>query len=143
MDILVYRPLLVAAFFFLLMFVLWELGEEEPMLDVRLLTNPVFAASLLTTLTTAMVTIGLFGGLFLIPIFTQNLLSLTPMQTGLLFMPSALASGLLMPVSGRLYDKIGAIPLALVGLTLVTITTWELHKINLGISYHWLQMMLV
>ncbi|WP_072869579.1 DHA2 family efflux MFS transporter permease subunit [Desulfofundulus thermosubterraneus] len=132
--------LLAAAFFFLLLFVLWELQEEQPMLDVRLLANPVFAASLLTT---AVVTIGLFGGLFLVPIFTQNLLGLTPTQTGLLLMPAALASGLMMPISGRLYDKIGAKPLALVGLSVVAFTTWELHKINLDISTHWLQMMMV
>lgn len=132
--------LLVSAFFFLLLFVLWELQEDQPMLDVRLLANPVFAASLLTT---AVVTIGLFGGLFLVPIFTQNLLGLTPTQTGLLLMPAALASGLMMPISGRLYDKIGAKPLALVGLSVVAYTTWELHKINLDISTHWLQMMMV
>ncbi|WP_341473751.1 DHA2 family efflux MFS transporter permease subunit [Desulfofundulus thermobenzoicus] len=132
--------LVVAAFFFLLIFVLWELGTEEPMLDIRLLGNPVFAVSLLIT---AVVTIGLFGGLFLVPIFTQVLLGLTPMQTGLLIMPSALASGLLMPISGRLYDRMGARPLALVGLSVVALTTWEFNKINLNTSTHWLQMMLV
>ncbi|MGB9804654.1 DHA2 family efflux MFS transporter permease subunit [Desulfofundulus sp.] len=132
--------LLVSAFFLLLLFVLWELQAEQPMLDVRLLANPVFAASLLTT---AVVTIGLFGGLFLIPIFTQNLLGLTPTQTGLLVMPGAIASGLMMPISGRLYDRIGARPLALVGLSLVALTTWELHKISLDSSKHWIQMMMV
>ncbi|MDQ0285077.1 EmrB/QacA subfamily drug resistance transporter [Desulfofundulus luciae] len=132
--------LLVAAFFSLLMFVLWELGEEDPLLDVRMLANPVFAVSLLTT---AVLSIGLFGGLFLMPIFTENLLNLTPTQTGLLLMPAALTSGLMMPISGRLYDKIGAKPLALVGLSVVAFTTWELHKINLDISTHWLQMMMM
>ncbi|MCL6639247.1 MAG: DHA2 family efflux MFS transporter permease subunit [Firmicutes bacterium] len=132
--------LFVLSFFFLLMFGLWELGEEQPMLDVRLLANPVFAVSLFIT---AIVNIGLFGGLFLVPVFLQNLLGYTALQTGLLMMPAALTSGLLMPVSGRLYDRMGARPPALVGLFIVACTTWELRRLNLDISYHWLQMMLV
>lgn len=132
--------LFVVSFFFLLMFVIWELGEEQPMLDVRLLTNPVFAASLLIT---AIITIGLFGGLFLIPVFLQNLMGYSAMQTGLLMMPAALTSGLLMPISGRLYDRVGARPPALVGLFIVVWTTWELRRLNLDVSYHWLQMMLI
>ena len=132
--------LLLSAFFLFVLFVVWELGEEEPMLDVRMLKNPVFAFSLLIT---AVVTIGLFGGLFLIPVFLQGLLGYTAMQTGLLMMPAALTSGLLMPVSGRLYDRLGARPLALVGLAVVVYTTWELHRLDLDVSYGWLQMMLV
>jgi len=132
--------LFVLSFFLLLMFVLWELGEEQPMLDVRLLANSVFAASLFIT---AIITIGLFGGLFLVPVFLQNLLGYTAVQTGLLMMPAALTSGLLMPVSGRLYDRVGARPLALAGLLIVGCATWELRKLNLDTSYHWLQMMLV
>jgi EmrB/QacA subfamily drug resistance transporter len=132
--------LFVLSFFFLLMFVIWELGEEQPMLDVRLLANPVFAVSLLIT---AIITVGLFGGLFLIPVFLQNLKGYTAMQTGLLMMPAALTSGLLMPVSGRLYDRAGARLPALIGLSIVLWTTWELRRLNLDVSYRWLQMMLV
>ncbi|MGB9804034.1 DHA2 family efflux MFS transporter permease subunit, partial [Desulfofundulus sp.] len=132
--------LLVVSFFSLLMFVLWELGEEDPMLDVRMLANPVFAVSLLIT---SVVAIGLFGGLFLVPIFTENLLNLTPTQTGLLLMPAALTSGLMMPISGRLYDRIGARPLALVGLSVVAFTTWQLHKLSLDTSTHWLRMVMM
>lgn len=132
--------LFVLSFFFLLMFVLWELGEEQPMLDVRLLANPVFAASLFIT---AILSIGLFGGMYLVPVFLQNLLGYTALQTGLLMMPAALTSGLLQPVSGHLYDRVGARPPALVGLFIVAYTTWELRRLNLDVSYHWLQMILV
>lgn len=131
--------LLVGAFFMLLLFVLWELQTPQPMLDIRLLRNPVFAASQATT---AMLTMGLFAAIFLIPIYAQNLMGLTPMQTGLLLMPMAIMSGIMMPISGRLYDKIGALPLCIVGITILIITTYKLHVINLDTSYHWLQGML-
>lgn len=123
----------------LLLFVLWELHTPQPMLDIRLLRNPVFAASQATT---AILTMGLFAAIFLIPIYAQNLMGLTPMQTGLLLMPMALMSGIMMPISGRLYDKIGALPLCIVGMVILIITTYELRVINMDTSYHWLQVML-
>ncbi|SFR14123.1 DHA2 family efflux MFS transporter permease subunit [Desulfoscipio geothermicus] len=132
--------LFVSSFFLLLLFVLWELQTPQPMLDIRLLRNPVFAASLATT---AILTIGLFAAIFLIPIYAQNLMGLTPMQTGLLLMPMALMSGLMMPISGKLYDKIGAFPLCAVGMVILIITTYKLHVISLNTDYHWLQRMLV
>jgi EmrB/QacA subfamily drug resistance transporter len=132
--------LFVCAFFLLLLFVLWELQTPQPMLDVRLLRNPVFAASQATT---AILTIGLFAAIFLIPIYAQNLMGLTPMQTGLLLMPMALTSGIMMPISGRLFDKFGALPLCVVGMVILITTTYKLHEISLDTSYRWLQGMLV
>lgn len=132
--------LLVTSSFLLLLFVLWELHTPQPMLDIRLLLNPVFAASLSIT---AILTIGMFAAIFLIPIYAQNLMGLTPMQTGLLLMPMALVSGLMMPVSGRLYDKIGALPLCAVGMVILIITTYKLHVISLDTDYRWLQGILV
>jgi len=132
--------LLTTAGFLLLLFVLWELQTPQPMLDIRLLLNPVFSASLAIT---AILTIGMFAAIFLIPIYAQNLMGLTPLQTGLLLMPMALMSGLMMPISGRLYDKIGALPLAMVGVTILIVTTYMLRVISLDTDYHWLQTVLV
>jgi len=132
--------LLMSAFFMLVLFVLWELQTPQPMLDIRLLRNPVFAASQATT---AILTMGLFAAIFLVPIFAQNLMGLTPLQTGLMLMPMALMSGIMMPISGRLYDKIGALPLCIIGMIILIITTYKLHEINLDSSYHWLQSLLV
>ena len=132
--------LLVASFFLLLLFVMWELQTPEPMLDIRLLLNPVFSTSLGVTI---ILTVGLFAAIFLIPIYAQNLMGLTPLQTGLLLMPMALVSGLMMPISGKLYDKIGALPLCVAGMAILIITTYMLHQISLDTNYHWLQGVLV
>jgi len=132
--------LFTTAFFLLLLFVLWELQIPQPMLDIRLLVNPVFSASLVIT---AIMTVGLFSVIFMIPIYAQNLMGLTPMQTGLMMMPMAITSGLLMPISGRLYDRVGAFPLAVVGITILLITTYMLRLISLDTNYHWLQAVLI
>ncbi len=126
--------------FTLALFVIWELITDQPMLDIRLLKNITFAASLVCV---SIATIGLFSVIFLIPLFVQNVQGLTPLQTGLLMMPAAFASGIMMPISGKLFDEIGALPLCLVGLTVTAITTFQLHTITYDISYSELQMTLI
>jgi EmrB/QacA subfamily drug resistance transporter len=126
--------------FTLALFVIWELITDQPMLDIRLLKNITFAASLVCV---SIATIGLFSAIFLIPLFVQNVQGLTPLQTGLLMMPAAIASGIMMPISGRLFDEIGALPLCLVGLTVTAITTFQLHTITYDISYRELQLIMI
>jgi len=132
--------LFVLSGFTLTLFVIWELIAEQPMLDIRLLTNKTFAASLVCL---SIATVGLFSAIFLMPLFVQNVQGLTPMQTGMMMAPAAMASGVMMPISGKLFDKIGALPLCLVGLTVTVITTFHLHTITYYISYRELQWILV
>lgn len=132
--------LLTAGIFAMVLFILWELVCPEPMLDVRLMRNPVFAASIAGT---SIITIGLFSAVFLIPIYAQNLLGYTPMQTGLLMMPMALTMGVMMPISGRLFDRLGAVPLSLTGLAVLIYATYLLHDLSLETSYHHLQFLMI
>lgn len=132
--------LLIFSGFSLALFVIWELLTENPMLDIRLIRNITFTASLVGV---SISTIGLFSGIFLMPLFVQNVQGLTPMQTGLMMMPAAIASGVMMPISGKLFDKIGALPLCLVGLSITAVTTYQLHTITYNISYSEMQWLLV
>ena len=131
--------LFVVSFFLVLLFVLWELQCEHPLIEIRLLMNKVMVASLLSA---ALVTIGLFSVVFLVPIYAQNLMGFTPMETGLMMMPSALVTGFMMPISGKLFDKYGALPLGLVGLTILTATTYEMKYISLDTTFTYIQVLL-
>lgn len=121
------------------LFVLWELSVPHPLIDIRLLNNPVLVSSLLAT---CIATIALFSAVFLIPIYAQNLLGYTPMETGLMMMPMALVTGLMMPISGRLFDKFGAFGLTFVGMSVVVIVTYYLHNLSLDTGYRHLQVVL-
>ncbi len=123
--------LFIISAFTLVMFVIVELGQDQPMLDLSLFKNSVF---LISVVIGSIVTIGLFGGVFLIPIFTQNLMLLTPYQTGLLLMPAAIVTAIMMPVSGFIFDRFGAKLPTLSGLALVAWGTWKLGTINLDMS---------
>jgi len=131
--------LLIIAGFSLALFVLWELDTPEPMLDVRLFKNAVFTISLIAT---SVVMVAMFSAVFLISIFTQNLQGMSPVQTGLILMPSALVAGLVMPIGGQLFDRIGAAPIGAVGVLIIAVATYQLHTISLDTSFRYIQVLL-
>jgi len=92
----------VTSFVALAIFVWWELRVEHPAVDLRVLRHRSVAAGSLYSIVLGA---GLYGALFAIPIFTQNYLHFTAMQTGELLMPSAIASGVAMILTGKLVGK--------------------------------------
>jgi EmrB/QacA subfamily drug resistance transporter len=121
--------LFVTSFFSFVLFVYLELTAENPLLDLRAFKYPSFT---LANLTIVITTIGLFSGLFFLPLFLQNIRGIGAMETGLLMLPGALVSGLMMPVIGRLFDKVGPRPLVLVGLLLLAFITFLFRNLNLA-----------
>lgn len=105
----------------LILLVIVELTTDSPIIELRVLKNYMFSMSLLIS---SIVNIALFVGIFLLPLYLQNILGLSALRTGLFMTPAALASAVVMPISGRLFDKIGARPLALVGLLCVTVASF-------------------
>ena len=86
-------------------FVVNELRVPYPILDLRLFLNPIFAIG---NIIMGVVIVGLFAVLFLEPELIQNVLGQTAMTSGLITFPAAIAQGVLMPFSGRIFDKYGA-----------------------------------
>ena len=48
----------------------------------------------------------------------QNDLGVNALVSGLVMMPSGIAMGILNPVAGKMYDRIGGRPLALLGFAI-------------------------
>lgn len=89
-----------------------ELRVHQPMLELRLLADRMFASGnmLLICMTGAM-----FGVLFLIPLYLQNLRGFSPLSAGLVLMPQAVAMLLTTQVVSRVYGRIGPKRLVLAG----------------------------
>ncbi|PTH23398.1 DHA2 family efflux MFS transporter permease subunit [Staphylococcus arlettae] len=117
---------------FIVAFVIRELTMRVPMLNLEVLKYSGFT---LTTIINMIVTMSLFGGMILLPLYLQNLRGFTPLQSGLLLLPGALIMGFMGPIAGRLLDTIGIKPLALIGTGIMTYATWELTKLNMNTTY--------
>jgi DHA2 family multidrug resistance protein len=124
--------LFIAATISLALFVVLELTTDSPMLELRLFKIRSFLAS---NIATSVLYIAMMGALFLLPVFLQNSLGFSPMQTGLLTMPGALITAIEMPISGALFDRFGARPLAMAGLSVMLIPSLLLINLNFNWTY--------
>ncbi|MGP4016306.1 MDR family MFS transporter [Saccharopolyspora sp. 5N708] len=89
-----------------------ELSVADPMLDLRLLTDRLFSTGNLLMLCQ---TAAIFGVLFLIPLYLQNLRGVSPMNAGLVLMPQAVVMLVTTQVVSRAYGRIGPKRLILAG----------------------------
>lgn len=95
---------------------------DRALLDLRTFRSRNFtaAAGLM-----ALMMMTLLGTVILLPIYLQNVLRLEPLTTGLILLPGGLLMGLLGPVVGRLYDRLGARALLVPGMALVSLALWS------------------
>jgi EmrB/QacA subfamily drug resistance transporter len=138
-DPLVIGELVLAAVT-LPVFVWWQLRNPQPLLNLRLFAIPAFSVGAAVNFVTAA---ALFGGIFLLPLFLQNVRGLGAMETGLLLFPQSLASFVSIQMSGRLYDRIGPRPLVLSGLCLLALATWLLSRLDVETPDTYIRLVLV
>jgi DHA2 family multidrug resistance protein len=97
------RNLALLAAVSLPVFVGWEWRQPAPAVNLRVLRHRSLAAGSTFSLVLGM---GLYGTVFVVPIFAQTVLHYTATQTGMLVLPSALASGLTMALLGRVVNRL-------------------------------------
>lgn len=115
----------------LALFIVIELRRENPLLELRVFKSGDFLRGILIQWVTQ---IGLFGTMFLVPLFLQQAKGYSAFDTGLMMLPQALCAGLFMPISGKLSDKWGARPVVLAGMLLVATAGFLLSTVDAGTS---------
>lgn len=123
---------LVVGVVVLAVFVRRQLKLDDPMLEFRTLKNPMFT---LNTVLGMCVFISMIGGMIMIPLYMQNMNDFSAMEAGLALLPGAALMGIMSPVTGIIYDRFGAKWLAVVGFTLLTVTTFMLAALTPETSF--------
>ena len=86
---------ILGAFFFI-----WrETTYRNPVVQLKVLKNGNLRIG---TILSFIMGFGLYGSTFIIPLYTQSILGWTPTQAGLLFVPAALTTAVMMPLIGKL-----------------------------------------
>lgn len=114
--------------------------EKQPLLDLRLFANGPFLSS---NITNVLITFAFFGGIFLFPVYLQNLRGLNAFSAGLLLLPQAFASIITALIGGRVVDRFGVRVVVIPGLVLLAFATWQLSSLTLFTPYGWLQVLFV
>lgn len=110
------------------LFIARELAATHPLVDVRLFANRQFTLGLLVN---SLIMVGNFGVIYLLPIYSENMLGHTAMDTGLMMLPQAIASGIVTPLCGMFAPRIGLKPLIIAGLLCCILPGYFLATIDL------------
>jgi len=119
-----------------------ELTHADPMVDLKLFRDPSFAVTFLMML---MLGFMLFGSTFLIPAYAQQLMGYRAVDAGLVLSPGGLITIVLLPVVGRLINKVDMRILAGIGFALGGFSMLLMTKLlYLGMSFQtlmWLRVL--
>lgn len=116
----------------LIVFVWRQWTFEHPILEFRIFRYRMFT---LTTIINVLVTMAMYSGMILTPIFMQNVRMFSPLMSGLMMLPGGVIMGIMSPITGRLFDRIGARWLAVVGLAITVLTTYELARLTVDTTF--------
>jgi MFS transporter, DHA2 family, multidrug resistance protein len=118
-----------------------EFTADEPIIDFRVLRHKQLALACGLGALTGM---GLFGLIFLFPLYTQTLLGWTAWQSGLAVLPSSIATAVMMGFMGRAVWYIGPRPIFVAGMLMMPLTLWQMSQWTLASGWDdvfWAQMM--
>jgi len=107
----------------------------QALLDVRLFANRAYSAGAGTSFLFGM---ALFGAMILLPLYYQIVRQQGALAAGLLVCPQGIGTALVMPISGRLTDQIGAGKVVLFGLAVTCLGTFPFTQVGAHTSYAYL-----
>jgi EmrB/QacA subfamily drug resistance transporter len=115
---------LIASAVLIVLFVIVELRQERPMLDLTLFRKPAFAGASIVAFA---ISSSMFSMFLYLTLYIQDVLGYGPLQAGLRFLPITLLSFFVAPLSGRLSVRVPVrlllgCGLVLVGIGLLTMT---------------------
>lgn len=85
-------------------FVIRQCGLGKPFLDVKILANRNYAVSVISSMVLYLV---MMGSSVMMPLYVQSVMGYSAVVSGLVTLPGSLATALVSPFAGKLYDEIG------------------------------------
>jgi EmrB/QacA subfamily drug resistance transporter len=113
-------------------FILRQFKLEQPILEFRVLKYKMFS---LTTVLGMIAFIAVIGAAVILPLYMQTMLGFTAFESGLALLGGAILQGILNPITGRLFDIYGARYLAIIGMTILTVSTFMFSVLTLETSF--------
>ncbi|MGH9423451.1 MAG: MFS transporter, partial [Thermoanaerobaculia bacterium] len=102
-----------------------------PAVDLSLFKDVVFSSG---TMIGAVMFAMLLAVTFLLPLFMQLQLGFTAMQSGIALMPRSLSMLVVMPIVGRIYNKVSPRLVVAFGIVLFAYTAWTMGHYTLSTS---------
>lgn len=111
---------LIVGAIFIFLFSKRQLNIEHPFLELRVFKSKIFTIAAVLAGVTNM---AMIGAEMVLPLYIQNIRGESAFHSGLMLLPGALVMGLMMPITGAIFDKRGARKLAITGMFILTSAT--------------------
>ncbi|MFF2090676.1 MDR family MFS transporter [Paenibacillus sp. NPDC058174] len=115
----------------LLLFIWNEFKQKQPLLELRVFRSKTFTHGIILSW---MNQIALFGSILLFTLYLQQAKGLSPLEAGLYVIPQAILSTIGINVGGKLFDRYGIRPVALIGILSLTGALFALTHITASTS---------
>ncbi|PYG87231.1 EmrB/QacA subfamily drug resistance transporter [Ruminiclostridium sufflavum DSM 19573] len=102
----------------LVLFIIAERKQENPLLQLKIFENKLFSLSIFCAFLSFL---AIFCSNIIQPFYLQDVMSFSPSTTGLIMMIYPLVMSVVAPVSGHLSDKLGSEVLTLIGLSFTSL----------------------
>lgn len=122
----------------LILFITRQLRLAHPMLEFRVFKHALFPQAVIIGMVAFL---GLIGAETIIPLFMQNMREFTAFEAGLALLPGAVITAILSPVTGRVFDRIGARWLVITGLAIITLASFGLSHLSPSTSFTYIMIM--
>jgi EmrB/QacA subfamily drug resistance transporter len=113
-------------------FVMLELHQRSPMLDLSLFRSSTFAGANVVAL---LVTLAMFGVFFFMSIYMQNVLGYSATKTGAAFLPMTILIILIAPIAGKSSDRIGSRALMTAGMLCLSASLVLFSRLGLDSTF--------
>ncbi len=124
--------LFAVSYFSFWLFIITEFTVKKPIIDLSIFKNYNF---ILLNILGIMRSIALFGTVFLLPLFFQNLMGYSATMTGILLIPQAVMVSVGMPLAGKITDRVGPKPPLIFGIIVTAISLFYFHSLSLLSNY--------
>ncbi|MHB8482470.1 MAG: DHA2 family efflux MFS transporter permease subunit [Nitrospiria bacterium] len=116
----------------LVSFVVWELKNKNPVLQLRLFKDRNLTSGVLLMFVLGFV---LYSSLALLPIYVQTLMGYTAMESGLVLTPGGVSVLIMMPLVGRFVGLVDARLMVGTGLVITGISLFQMSHFNLDLGF--------
>ncbi|EEX27262.1 MDR family MFS transporter [Lactobacillus jensenii] len=102
------------------LFAVRQFKLEEPFLNLNVFKTGQYT---LGTIISSLSYMGMLAAEMILPLYIQNVLGKSALQSGLILLPGAIAMGVMSPITGRLFDKYGAKHMVITGAVMLIFGT--------------------
>lgn len=120
---------LLAGLIFSGLFAVRQCGLEKPFLDVKILANKNYMVSVIGSMLLYFV---MMGSSVLMPLYVQSVMGYSAVVSGLVTLPGSLATTLVSPFAGKIYDKMGIKKLFVIGSAIMLLSNIGMYFLTMS-----------